>query len=200
MRNLLLFFLLLAVPAVAQVRYEVVVVEPSDANSKLLFHENSGAVIKNDHVMFAIETPRGWVLDRYSGVSDGLGAMYYPWSDKPKARLYIDTFNKVPQIKTAEMLKTLEVEKTGKTKQVYIEDVEKLSTGGKETAAVIHVRAEGRSIQIAYIDEPDCVVKLVVAATSDEELKKAEMVFRRWVGSYLFMPTEKVQVTLPGEK
>jgi hypothetical protein len=197
MKKLLFLLLMFAMPAAAQVKYEILALAPTDVGSNKLLHGRNGALIKNDFVKFAIETPRGWVLDENSAASDGFGAMYYPWNDKPKARLYVDTFKKVPQIQTAERLKNFEVEKTEKAKTVRIEGVEKISTAGNENVSLIHVRAEGRSILIAYIDEPECVVKLAVAATNDEELKKAEKVFRRWVGSYVFMETEKVQETMP---
>jgi len=150
----------------------------------------AGIVYGKDHA-FSISTPKGWVLDNSSGVSQGLHAVFYPkggsWQKSP-AVMYANTASrKSEDNETVEKLITYDI---GQFKSnhpnVKINDLDSLLTKDKKKV-IVKTFAYSQYEAVAYIEEETIIAMLVLTTRTEEQFKNAIPAFKELVSSYFFM-------------
>ncbi len=154
---------------------------------------NSGLIYGKDH-LFALSAPTGWVLDNSSGVSQGLHAVFYPrggsWEHSPSV-MYANTASK--KVKGNETLEKLITFDVSRYKQNYVSlkivnapDIQLTD----HKSAVVKYFYYSNSEAVAYIDEENIVVLIVLSSTSQPEFEKSLTPFSQLVKSYRFLTSE----------
>ena len=159
---------------------------------------DSGIVYGKDHA-FAVSAPSGWVLDNESGVSQGLHAVFYPtgssWREA-RTVMYANTVHKADSGRgSRDAVIAGDIQDfTGRGRGAAVRDAESLTTADGKAAILklFHDRDAGNFEVVAYIDEPNVVVMLVLSARSEKERDLATPAFQRLVGSYHFVTGDVV--------
>ena len=163
-------------------------------------NEQAGGIIYGKDHAFIIQAPKGWILDIESGVSQGIAAVFYPkgssWQ-KSTVIMYINTASKASEEnETIEKLIEYDISEFKKhSSSLKIKTAPKIITGDKKKAIVKYFSGDqyGNYEAIAYIDERNIVVMIVLSSRSEKIFKAALPAFKKLVGSYNFL-TEKIEI------
>jgi len=165
--------------------------KPEDANAGIIYGDN--------HAFF-LTPPKGWVLDNFSGVSQGLHAVFYrlgsSWSDA-KSVMYANTVSKgVQGDETIDKVIEGDVSRFRATSpNLSVISTAPSITGDRKEAIVKLFFGDRYSNHeaVAYIDERKVVVIIVLSSRSKEEFEASLPAFKELVGSYRFF-TEDVRI------
>lgn len=156
-----------------------------------------GIVYGKNHA-FAVGAPEGWTLDNKSGVSVGLHAVFYPlgenWSSAVTV-MYCNTASKeVKETETIEKLIEYDINVFKNKSKADVTDSENLQTSDKKMAIVknFYDSTNKNYETVAYIDEKDVVVLLVLSSRNKEEFERSLESFRKLVSSYYFITAVKI--------
>jgi hypothetical protein len=161
--------------------------------------EGEAGIIYTEDLVFSLTAPEGWVLDNHSGSRQGLPAVLYPrgssWKEAP-AVMY-PTSDRKPasehplQDVIAETLEQYRAASPG----LKVESLAPVPTGDARTAEVrkLSGEAQGNVEAIAFIEEADRVVLLILSARSEAEYAAALPAFLRLAGSYSYL-SDKVHL------
>jgi len=149
------------------------------------------AMLFGQHYFFGLEAPDGWVLDNTSGAAQGLDAVFYPKGSSWKA------FDPViyPQVwqKEGSTLASVIQQDIANYRQhspsVEVEERPVVKTAVGATASLRHFRgSQNKTFEaIAYFDEPNVVVMIVLSAKSKASFESAQPAFRQLLDSYKFV-------------
>ena len=173
------------------------------AKPPLVPQEGGAGIIYAEGLVFSLTAPEGWVLDNHSGAGQGLPAVLYPqgasWKEAP-AVMY-PTSDRKPasahplQDVIAETVEQYRAASPG----LRIESLAPAPTGDARTAEVRKLSGEtqGNVEAIAFVEEADRVVLLILSARSETGFAAALPAFRQLVGSYNYLSD---QVLLPPKR
>jgi len=162
--------------------------------------EGEAGIIYTADLVFSLTAPEGWVLDNHSGAQQGLPAVLYPrgasWKEAP-AVMY-PTSDRKPvsghplQDVIAETVEQYRAASPG----LKIESLDLAPTVDARTAEVrkLSGEAQGNVEAVAFVEEADRVVLLILSARSEKDFAAALPAFRQLVGSYSYLSD---QVLLP---
>jgi hypothetical protein len=149
------------------------------------------AILYGHKYFFGVKAPSGWVLDNRSGVAQGLDAVFYPKGSSWEA------FDPViyPQVwqKEGSTLASVIEEDIANYRQhspsLEVEERPIVKTATGATASVRYFRgSKNKTFEaIAYFDEPNVVVMIVMSAKSRASFESAQSAFRELLESYKFV-------------
>jgi hypothetical protein len=149
------------------------------------------AMLYGHKYFFGVKAPSGWVLDNSSGAAQGLDAVFYPQGSS------WDAFDPViyPQVwqKDGSTLASVIEEDIANYRQhspsVEVEERPVVKTAIGATARLRYFRgSKNKSFEaIAYFDEPNVVVMIVMSAKSKASFESAQPAFRELLESYKFV-------------
>jgi hypothetical protein len=136
------------------------------------------------------------VLDNRSGNPQGLCAVFYPvgssWSDSDVV-MYANTAKKVEGQQTVAELMAYDVEQfKRRAPGLAVTALPELKTGDDKQATVRRFQGDehGNHEAVAYIDEKNTIVMLVLSARTKERFTEALPAFEKLVGAYHFLTTD----------
>jgi hypothetical protein len=155
--------------------------------------EGGSGIVYAENLVFSLAAPEGWVLDNHSGAQQGLPAVLYPlgssWKDGA-AVMYPTTARKPA---SEHPLRDVIEETLGQFRAsspgLRVETLDPVPTGDARTAEVRKVAGErqGNVEAIAFVEEAERVVLLVLSARSETDFAQALPAFRQLVGSYTYL-------------
>lgn len=157
------------------------------------------AVIYGNDNSFVVKAPKGWILDTKSGLSSGLSAVFYPqgsnW-EKGVTVMYCNSASK--KVKGNETLQQIMDFDIGRFKN---EQGAEINDGGKvvtsdSNLAYIKYFYDKKNINyeaVAYIDERNVVVFLVISSRDKDDFEKSFESFKEFVESYYYL-TDNVKI------
>lgn len=176
---------------------------PSWGSKKPVDESESGIVYGKDFA-FIISAPRGWVMDTRKPVAQNIYAVFYPkgssW-DNGISVMYITL-----RIKDHARKETLESvinndirNQKADSPRLRVKSAPTLPTAGHKLATVklFSGDANGNHEAVAYVDEKDCVVVLVLTSRDNSHYDAAFPAFRRLVASYIWVTSH---VSAPGNR
>jgi hypothetical protein len=155
--------------------------DTSDSHTGMLYGKN--------HV-FAVSSPKGWVLDNQSGVSQGVHAVFYPiggsWKNSPTVMYaHGNAKDSIPEtIET--FISNDSVSFVERDPSIKILDAPILKTK-RGNPAIVKWFFYSQFEAVAYIDESKSVAMIVMTARTEEEFKNNYPAFEELVGSYWFI-------------
>ena len=162
---------------------------PQDSNSGLVYGENFS---------FWITAPKGWILDNESGKDQGLTVVFYPqgssWKDSI-AVMYANTSVKERPHQTLDDYIQGDLEKfKTESKNLAVHDSGSLETKDHKRAVirVLSGDAYGNFESIAYIEEPQIFVMLVLTSKDKPNWEKSRGAFNELVKSYELSPIKVI--------
>jgi hypothetical protein len=163
------------------------------AKPPLIPQEGGAGIVYTDSLVFSLTAPEGWVLDNHSGAQQGLPAVLYPRGSswKEAAAVMYPTSDRKPasehplQDVIAETLDQYRAASPG----LQVETLDPAPTGDARTAKVRKLSGErqGNVEAVAFLEEADRVVLLVLSARSEAGFASALPAFRRLVASYSYL-------------
>lgn len=144
-------------------------------------------------VTVSVCAPEGWTLDEKAGMLQGLNIVVYPekttWDNAPVAMYVSGVDKKTSRGGSVAEVMASDAEDFGKGSGGEIlfsdEPPVKLKGGGKALLRrYTPEKSDGAHEMMAYIDEPELVVFLVLTSKSKTDLDGAVKNFREFVGSY----------------
>lgn len=166
--------------------------------------QDDSGIIHGKNYSFTLTAPKGWVLDDKSGRSQGLQAVFYPngssWKDG-SAVMYENVHQKSDP--TKDTIKTVIDDDISDFKQasrtVKTVDADPIPTrtdtrsANKKAVVKYFIDDQnGTNEAVAYVDEKDVVVMLVLSARNQQSFKASFPAFKEFVGSYFFLGTAPV--------
>lgn len=155
--------------------------------------EGEAGIIYTEDLVFSLTAPEGWVLDNHSGAQQGLPAVLYPrgssWKEAP-AVMY-PTSDRKPA--SDHPLQDVIAETVGQFRAaspaLAVESLAPVPTGDSRMAEVRKLSGErqGTVEAIAFIEEADRVVLLILSARSETEYTAVLPAFLRLAGSYSYL-------------
>lgn len=155
--------------------------------------EGEAGIIYTEDLVFSLTAPAGWVLDNHSGSQQGLPAVLYPRGSswKQASTVMYPTSDRKPasehplQDVIAETLDQYRAASPG----LRVESLAPAPTGDARTAEVrkLSGQAQGNVEAIAFIEEADRAVILVLSARSESDYATALPAFLQLVGSYSYL-------------
>lgn len=159
---------------------------------------NGGIVYGKNHA-FGVNAPTGWVLDNKSGVNVGLQAVFYPAGDSWNSAvsvMYCNTaLKEVKGNETIEKVIEYDINIFKNKSKADVKDGDNLQTDDNNTAIVknFYDSTNKNYETVAYIDEKDVVVLLVLSSRNKEDFEKSLEPFKELVSSYFFI-TDQVKI------
>ena len=161
--------------------------------------QDDSGIIYGKNYSFALTAPKGWVLDITNGRQQGLQAVFYPKGSSWKngaAVMYANVYQKTDP--TKESLQTIIANDVADFKKespnLKVVDAEAIPTrtdtrSKDKRATVKYFTADrnGNSEAVAYVDEGNLVVMLVLNARSQQDFEASLPAFKEFVGSYFFL-------------
>jgi hypothetical protein len=154
--------------------------------------EGAGIVYGSDHA-FAIVAPTGWVLDNGAGRNEGLPVVFYPdgqsWRTSETV-MYANTASKSAKgQETLEELMAYDVAQFRKRAPGLSVTVLPDIKAKEITATVRRFEGDehGNFEAVAYIDEKQTIIMLVLSARTKEGFDRSYTAFEKLVGSYQFL-------------
>jgi hypothetical protein len=154
----------------------------------------AGIVYGRGHA-FAIQAPDGWVLDNAAGKGQGLQAVFYregsDWGSA-KGVMYTNAAIKGKGQETLQELIDYDVAQfRARAPQLKVTAREDLATGsGKAVVWQFEGDEHGNFEAVAYIDEKEAIVMLVLTARTRELFDQEYPSFEKLVGSYRFLTAD----------
>lgn len=157
------------------------------------------AIIYGNDNSFVVKAPKGWILDTKSGLSSGLTAVFYPlgssW-EKGTTVMYCNSASK--KVKGNETLQQIMDFDIGRFKN---EQGAEISEGGKVITSDSNVaiiknfyNKKNKNFEaVAYIDESNVVVFLVISSRDKDDFEKSFESFNEFVKSYYYL-TDNVKI------
>lgn len=169
------------------------------------FAQDDSGIIYGKGYSFALTAPKGWVLDTTSGRQQGLQAVIYPKGSSWKtsgAVMYANVYQKTDS--TKETLQAIIANDVADFKKdspnLKVVDADAIPTRAdarskdkKATVKYFTADRYGNSEAVAYIDEGNLVVMLVLNTRSQRDFEASLPAFKEFVGSYLFLATSIVR-------
>jgi len=167
--------------------------------------QDDSGIIYGKNYSFALSAPKGWVLDTTSGRQQGLQAVFYPNGSSWKngaAVMYASVVQKTDP--TKESLESVIANDVAGFKKdspnLKIVDADAILTrtdarSKDKKATVRHFTGDsnGNSEAVAYVDEGNLVVMLVLSARSQKDFDGSLPAFKEFVGSYFFLGAKVVR-------
>jgi hypothetical protein len=164
--------------------------------------EGRSGIVYAEDLVFSLAAPEGWVLDNHSGAPQGLPAVLYPlgssWKDGA-AVMYPTTARKpASEHPLQDVMEETLGQFRASSPDLRVETLDPAPTGDARTAKVRKLSGErqGNVEAIAFIEEADRVVLLVLSTRSETDFMKALPAFRQLVGSYTYL-SDKVLLPQP---
>ena len=163
------------------------------------FGQDDSGIIYGKNYSFALTAPKGWVLDTTSGRQQGLQAVFYPKGSSWKngtAVMYANVLQKTDPAK--ESLQTIIADDVAgfqkESPNLKVVDADPIPTrtdarskDKKATVKYFTADRAGNSEAVAYVDEGNLVVMLVLNARSQQDFEASLPAFKDFVGSYFFL-------------
>ncbi len=161
--------------------------------------QDDSGIIDGKNYSFTLTAPKGWVLDNTSGRGQGLQAVFYPkgssWKNGASV-MYANVYQKMDPIK--ESLQTVIANDVAEYKKnsadLKVADAESIPTRtdarAKDKKAMIKYYTGDRNANseaVAYIDEGNVVVMLVLTARMKGDFDSSLPAFKELIGSYFFL-------------
>lgn len=152
-------------------------------------------IIMYDGCSFGLTPPQGWTLDTESGASNGVPAVLYPegssWADS-RTVMYANVTAK-DSGQSGESMIEYDVKRfTSEDPEVVISDLPSRTAGRKKVRVKSFLGKSPENYEaVAYIDEKDHVVFLVLSARDMETFESSLPSFSELVDSYIFMGSSR---------
>jgi hypothetical protein len=165
----------------------------SAAKPPLIPQEGEAGIVYTDDLVFSLAAPEGWVLDNHSGAQQRLPAVLYPrgssWKDS--AAVMYPTSDRKPasghplEDVIAETVDQYRASSPG----LRVEILDPAPTGDARKAEVRKLSGEkqGNVEAIAFLEEADRVVLLILSARSEADFARTLPAFRRLIASYRYL-------------
>jgi len=162
------------------------------------YAQDDSGIIYGKNYSFALTAPKGWVLDTNSGRQQGLQAVFYPKGSSWKngaAVMYANVYQKNdPTKESAQTVIANDVADFKKdSPSLKVVDADSMPTrtdarskDKKATVKYFTGDRNGNSEAVAYVDEGNLVVMLVLNARSQKDFEDSLPAFKEFVGSYFF--------------
>ena len=153
--------------------------------------EMRSGIIMYDGCSFGITPPQGWVLDTESGANNGVPAVFYPdgssWADS-RTVMYANVTTKGSG-QSGESMIEYDVERfTQEDPEVVITSLPSRTVGKKTVTVKSFLGKSPENYEaVAYIDEKDHVVFLVLSARDMKTFESSLSAFSELIDSYVFM-------------
>ncbi len=153
--------------------------------------EMRSGIILHEGCSFGITPPRGWVLDTESGAGNGVPAVFYPegssWADS-RTVMYTNVTAKDSGQTGAALIEYDVTRFTSDDPEVVITDLPSRTVGRKTVTVKSFLGKSPENYEaVAYIDEKDHVVFLVLSARDRSTFESSLPSFSELVDSYVFM-------------
>lgn len=155
----------------------------------------SGIVYEKDN-SFMLSAPDGWVLDKKSGLYNGIPIVAYPkgstWA-KSEIVMYPKAFLKPGDSSLKKFIEEDIAKLVKINPKLTYKEIEKLETADKKKAIVyeIIIGKKDDCENIAYFEEEKGFITLAMFSKSKELLKKNQKAFKQFVKSYKFYTYKK---------
>lgn len=162
--------------------------------------EEQTGIIYGDNHSYSLTSPKGWVLDNSSGVSQGLHAVFYPagntWENSVIV-MYTNVahLNSTNQKNIGDVIEYDLNKFRSISEGIKIEKVEDSYFINENKRAVIYNFLDdinGSYESVAYIPEEKIVVLIVISSRDRENFQESNSSFRDLVNSYFWI-TDNVQ-------
>ena len=154
---------------------------------------DSQIIYGNDHSFF-LTAPKGWVLDRSSGINQGLYVVFYPkrggWKTSPAVMYAYTESKKSTNYATSENIIRSEVAQYKENyPKVKLSISPEIKTKDNKTA-LVRLYFYSHFESVAYIDEKPITVIIVLTAQTEKAFTEAFPSFQDLVRSYSFLTYE----------
>jgi len=156
-------------------------------------NDNAG-ILSGPGYAFILVAPHGWVLDDVSGKKEGLPAVSYrrgdSWS-RAKVVMYANPVHK-SKSETASSVIAADVRRFREQNPgIGVEDGSPgvVASGRKIPTKIFRGTKAGETEVVAYADESDCVVMIVLSGTPDD-VNAAQASFAELVRTYTFITAD----------
>ena len=153
-------------------------------------------ILYGEHHAFSVSAPKGWVLDNQSGQSDGLQAVFYPtggsWKESPVV-MYANAYDLKDGTAVAQFIADDEQSFKSKHHKLKLQNYPSVQMNGGKTAKIKSFSYGTTHDLVAYVDEGQTVVTLVLTARGEKEWKNGETAFKELLQSYHFL-THQVNI------
>ncbi len=159
--------------------------------------ERRSGIIYGNGRAFYLTAPKGWVLDKSTGVNQGLFVVLYPaggsWKTSAAVMYAYTAGNNSTNSQSAERLIYSDISQyKQRCPTVMIKKSPELQTKDKKTA-LVRLYFYSNYESVAYIDEKQITVMLVLTARAEKDFNESFPAFQELVRSYSFLASE-VQV------
>ena len=163
-----------------------------------VFAQDDSGIIYGKNYSFALTAPKGWVLDTTSGRQQGLQAVFYPNGSSWKsgaAVMYPSVLQKADPAR--ESLESVIANEDSPNLKVVDADAiptrtDARSKDKKATVKYFTGDRNGNSEAVAYLDEGNLVVMLVLSTRSQKDFETSLPAFKEFVDSYFFLGAKAV--------
>ena len=167
------------------------------------FAEGTTALIYGDGFSYQVTSPVGWVLDTESGAADGLKPVFYPagrtWANAP-AVIYVHSIEREHDAKLDAVIAS-EADNfrhvAGGHPLVRVAPAVELESGAQVPIRLFSGDRFGNHEAVAYLDGPDVVGLVVLAAHQQSDFNAALPAFRALVRSWRLVTAEEKQAVNP---
>lgn len=157
------------------------------------------AIIYGNDNSFVVKAPKGWILDTKSGLSSGLTAVFYPkgssW-EKGVTVMYCNSASKkVKGNETLQQIMDFDIGRFKNEQGGEINDGGKVTTSDSNTAFIkyFYDKKNKNYEAVAYIDESNVVVFLVISSKDKDDFGKSIESFKEFIKSYYYL-TDNVKI------
>jgi hypothetical protein len=171
----------------------------------LVPQNGTSGIIYTESLAFSLTAPDGWVLDNHSGRPRGLAAVLYPQSSSWKdaaAVMYPTSARKPASAHPVEdvIAQTLDQYRAA-SPGLAVEILEPTATADRQTPELRKLSGgrEGNVEAVAFIEEADRVVLLVLSARSAADFASSLPAFRQLIASYTYL-SDKVLLPRDGRR
>jgi len=169
----------------------------------LVFGQDSGIIYGHNHA-YTLTSPKGWVLDNSSGVSQGLHAVFYPvgssWAGAVTVMYTSIAYRDSSKNEKIEGVMKHDIDKFKQNfPNLRVEEKESIEVdNGKKKARIVYFSADrfGNYEAVAYIPENKVVVIIVMISGNKEKFESNLKAFEDLVKSYMFI-TDEVIINKP---
>jgi hypothetical protein len=164
--------------------------------------EGKTGIVYTENLVFSLSAPEGWVLDNHSAVQQGLPAVLYPrgssWKDAAAVMYPTSARKRASEHPVRDVIEETLAQHRAASPELRVEALDPFSTGDARTAEVRKLSGEsqGNVEAIAFIEEADRVVLLVLSTRSEADFAAALPAFRQLVRSYSYL-SDKVLLPHP---
>jgi hypothetical protein len=167
------------------------------------FAEGTTALIYGDGFSYQVTSPAGWVLDTESGAADGLKPVFYPtgrtWANAP-AVIYVHSIEREHDAKLDAVIAS-ETDNfrhvAGGHPMVRVAPAVELESGAQVPIRLFSGDRFGNHEAVAYLDGPNVVGLVVLAAHQQADFNAALPAFRALVKSWRLVKSEATEAVAP---